>query len=134
MLLLALTLLACGDKDADSGDAGLDPTMANVQAEVFAKSCAFSSCHGEGGGSADLDLSSAEVSHAQLVGVASTKAESETRVVAGSTADSYLWTKLQAHDDGTAVIEGDPMPPSAPLADDQLALVQGWIEAGAPAE
>ncbi len=64
----------------------------------------------------------------QLVGVPSEQSELN-RIEAGSTEDSYLWLKLTGAHAGVG--EGDPMPPTGTLSDDQLAVVEAWILAGA---
>lgn len=68
------------------------------------------------------------MSIAQLVGVPSEQS-GLNRIEAGSTGESYLWLKLTgAHE---TMGEGDPMPPTGPLEDGQLAIVEAWILAGA---
>lgn len=68
------------------------------------------------------------MSVAELVGVTSEQSTLE-RIQAGSTDNSYLWLKLTgAH---TAMGEGDPMPPTGSLDDEQLEIVEAWILAGA---
>lgn len=68
------------------------------------------------------------MSIAELVGVSSEQS-GLNRIEAGSTGESYLWLKLTgAHE---TMGEGDPMPPTGPLEDGQLAIVEAWILAGA---
>ncbi|MDP2314567.1 MAG: hypothetical protein Q8P41_16815 [Pseudomonadota bacterium] len=128
--MLLLLFLACAGAPADdTGEPSLEPTLTNVQAEVFTASCAFSSCHGgSGGGAADLDLTDG-VSHAELVGIESTDAPGEILVVAGDSAASYLVKKSAA----LAGIVGEPMPDGDAdgLDADRLALLTAWIDAGA---
>ena len=114
-LLTTLGLVACNPT----------PTFTDVQAEVFTPSCAFSSCHGSAE-EGELSLDGDGV-YANLVGVESSGAAGLTRVVAGDSSTSYLMWKL----DGSAGIEGDPMPPSGGLSDDQVEMVRDWIDAGA---
>ena len=124
-------MFGCDGEAADSG-APLDPTLTNVQAEVFNKSCAFSTCHGDGTGSAGLSLVDG-VSYGELVDVpAEGDAETgepagETRVIASDPDGSYLIRKLE----GSSGIIGESMPEAAPLEADRLDLVRRWIEAGA---
>ncbi len=68
------------------------------------------------------------MSIAQLVGVPSEQS-GLNRIEAASTDESYLWLKLTgAHE---TVGEGDPMPPTGTLDDEQLQIVEAWILAGA---
>lgn len=119
-------LWACTNakESVDSGSSALQPTLTNVQAEVF-RSCTFSSCHGStpAGG---LDLLEGE-SYKELVGVASEEKPELMRVVAGDPSSSYLVMKLR--DDPSIV--SDEMPPGAVLPEDKVSLVEAWISAGA---
>lgn len=128
--MILVLLVACAGAPADdTGPALLDPTLTNVQAEIFTPSCAFSSCHGNaGGGAADLDLSDG-AAHAELVGVEAADAPGEILVVAGDAAASYLVKKCAPE----AGIVGAPMPDGSPdgLDDERLALLSAWIDAGA---
>lgn len=112
-------------------------TLTEVQDQVFTPSCAFSSCHG--GGAGQLDLTEGHARDA-LVGVAVVGADrpdhlnenvdvsGEIRVIAGDSADSYLYKKC-AGSDG---IKGSPMPDGTPGVDaDKLALIASWIDDGA---
>lgn len=124
--MIALLLLACTStkESVDTSGTALEPTLTNVQAEVF-RSCTFSSCHGStpAGG---LDLLPGE-SHKELVGVASSEKPELMRVVAGDPDASYLMMKMK----GDPSIVSDEMPPGAPLPADKIALVEDWIAAGA---
>lgn len=124
--MMLLLLWACtGTKEsADSGPVALDPTLTNVQEQVF-RSCTFSSCHGSTP-AGQLDLLPGE-SYVELVGVASSEKPELMRVVAGNPDDSYLMMKLRDE----AGIVSDEMPPGAPLPDDKIQLVADWISAGA---
>jgi hypothetical protein len=125
-LILACT--APGGKDSDSGGTpALEPTFTNVQAEVFSKSCAFSTCHAASG-SGGLSLPDAATSYAELVGVPSEQVPEFMRVEAGNPAGSYLYMKLTED----SRITDDPMPPSGVLLEaEKLALIESWIAAGA---
>lgn len=129
--MISWLILACAAEPVDSAQP-IEPTLTNVQAEVFAKSCAFSTCHGEGAGSAGLSLVDG-VSYGELVGVAA-EGDVETgvpageiRVVAGDPDASYLVKKLE----NTAGMLGERMPQAAALDAERLALVREWISAGA---
>jgi hypothetical protein len=120
-----LLLWAC----AEEGAAGVDPTLANVQAEVFTPSCAFSTCHASPGASGLVLEEGA--SHGALVGVESADAPGNTLVVAGDAEGSYLVHKLRG-DEG---IVGEIMPQnSGGLEAELVDLVIAWIDAGAPSE
>ena len=124
-----LLLVACGTSadTAETGDSAetFAPTLTNVQEQVFDKSCAFSTCHGEGGGSGELSLLPG-VSHANLVGVASDGDPTQTRVIPADPDNSYLIKKME----GASDIVDDPMP-AVPLDADRIQLVRDWIAEGA---
>lgn len=124
--MISLFLLACaaGDDTGDS-DSAFAPTLTTVQAEVFDKSCAFSTCHGDGGGSGNLSLTPG-VSLANLVGVAADGDPTRTRVIPGDPDNSYLVSKLE---DAEGIV-GDVMPP-VPLESERVELVREWIAQGA---
>ena len=122
-----LLLLACtgGDSAADSA-ASLDPTLTNVQAEVFGPSCAFSTCHASPGAS-DLVLDDG-ASWAELVTVESVDNPGQILVIPGDSEGSYLMAKVR----GDAGIVGDRMPSTGSmLPEDKLQLLATWIDAGA---
>lgn len=122
---LAAGFTSCGGEE---GAGGLDPTGANVQAEVFNKSCAFNSCHGGGSPSGSMNLEAP--AFANIVGVPSSQVPGMDRVTPGDPGASYLFLKLTQ--DAPAV--GDRMPNTAPLNDERIELVRAWISAGAPTE
>jgi hypothetical protein len=112
-----LLTVACG---------GGEPTFAELQADVLTPSCAFSSCHG--GGAGGLTLGGTD-DYAALVGAPSKVVDGEVLVVAGDSGASYLMKKLE----GSAGIEGEPMPPpSGGLDPDAIEQLRAWIDAGAP--
>lgn len=120
--LLAL-LLACDAGDADTG--GEAATLARVQEEVFDASCAFSTCHGASSPAGGLDLRPGSA-HASLVDAPASTGD--TLVVPGDPDASYLAVKCTPG----SMVEGDPMPVGQDGLDaDRLALLRGWIEAGA---
>lgn len=125
-MILLLWLACSGGKDSSTDSAGaVEPTLTNVQAEVFDKSCAFSSCHsGAGAGGLSLDPGA---SHGELVGRDSTAVPGTPLVATGEPDASYLVWKLEERDG----ITGDPMPPGAAVSDSQMELVVAWIAAGA---
>ncbi|MSQ01814.1 MAG: hypothetical protein EXR71_07970 [Myxococcales bacterium] len=139
--MLALLLVACsGVADtADTADTGegaepLAPTLTNVQNEVFTPSCAFSSCHGEGGGAAGLSLLTG-LAYAELVAVPAEGAYpypapiNSIRVVPADPDGSYLIVKIDPASEGERV--GDLMPAPAGLDEEHVELVRQWILLGA---
>jgi len=56
------------------------------------------------------------------------------RVVSGDAASSLLFNKVDSKLAGTLAPCGSPMPPGsgAPLSEDEVFLIAGWIDAGAP--
>lgn len=117
-LALVAALAACGEPA---------PTYAEID-PILQGSCGFSSCHGAGAGGLTLGTDPA-ANHAALVDVAAVGDPSQTLVVPGDPAASYLVHKLEGADG----IVGDPMPPSVALSDDDIARIRAWIEDGADA-
>lgn len=120
VLIPFLTVTACGDDGG--GDA--PGTLSEIEAEIFAKSCAFAACHKGAGPAGGLNLEGA--THAKLVGVTATGA-AKPLIAPGDPEGSYLFEKL------TVAIpsNGDQMPPGAPLASAKIELIRSWIAAGA---
>jgi hypothetical protein len=114
-------------------DGGLD-TFAVIQQRIFgARGCNVATCHGSfGQGGLDLQPTAA---HTTLVGVPATNAAAaaagKLRVVPGGAAASFLSQKV--HGD-LAQGEGSQMPLiGGPLSGLELALIDAWIDGGAPA-
>ena len=125
LALAALSsIVACGGGGGEP--VGLDPTGANVQSEVFNKSCAFSTCHAGASPSGDMNL--VDPSLANIVGVPSSQQPDLNRIEPGDPDRSYLYLKLTQ--DTPAV--GDRMPNTVPLDDERIELVRAWILASAP--
>jgi hypothetical protein len=101
-----------------------------LQASVFTPSCAVSGCHtGPAGGTlpSGMDLSSADASFTNLVGVASVQQATLLRVAAGDPDNSYLVQKLE----GTAA-SGARMPLGAGALDQAVINdIRQWITDGA---
>jgi hypothetical protein len=71
-----------------------------------------------------------DISHGELVGVASEQVPGMDRVTPGDLEESYLWHKLQGtHLDVGGM--GTSMPQGLMLDDEQMALVEAWIATGA---
>ncbi len=123
---------AVREADGTCQDGGID-TFALIQSRIFyARGCNVSTCHGPFA-QADLDLSQ-ESAYLELIGIAANNptanAAGKLRVAPGDSLASFLSQKLH----GTqAAGEGSRMPLIGPqLPADELALVDAWIDAGAP--
>lgn len=114
----------CGD----AGVAGPPERIAVLEADVFATSCAFTSCHGTV--TPRMGLSLVAPVHAAVVGQPSTEVPGRMRVVPGDPAASYLFEKISS--DKPAV--GARMPPGQPLPAAVIQSVRRWIESGAAAD
>jgi hypothetical protein len=101
-----------------------EPNVASIQHTVFTPRCALSGCHTGDAPAAALDLSTAAISEASLIGVAAALCDRRTRVVAGDAENSLLHSKLS----GTQPIDcGEPMPVGAMLSSDAIACIETWI-------
>jgi hypothetical protein len=110
-------------------------TWEAIQANVFAShGCTQAVCHGSAPGQGNLDLRP-EAAYANLVDVASSALPSQKRVEPGDPKESLLWRKLAARTQGLAGVPLSPMPSgdAVPLSEDELRLVELWIQNGAPA-
>jgi hypothetical protein len=99
---------------------------------IFSQSCGGAACHVDQMTPASgLDLSTGKA-FTSLVGVASTEVPSMKRVAAGEPDQSYVMCKIE----GTcAALVGERMPRGGtPLSDSEIAIIQGWITAGAPSQ
>jgi len=107
---------------------GLQPTLTSIQDNVFTPLCA--GCHSGPPGPnlpAGQDLSSANASFTNLVGVPSIQDPSTLRVAVDDANNSYLIQKLE----GTATIGGQ-MPLGGPFLDQStLDVIREWIDRGA---
>ncbi len=119
--------------DGSCNDGGAE-AFALIQSRIFyARGCNVSTCHGPFA-QANLDLSQ-EAAYLSLVGIAAdnavANAAGKLRVSPGDPTGSFLSQKLR----GTqAAGEGSRMPLIGPqLPANELALIDAWIAAGAPA-
>jgi hypothetical protein len=93
-----------------------------------AKTCAQVGCHGGANPQLGQNLAAASA-YASIVNVPSVEKPSLRRVKPGDAANSYLYQKIT----GAPGISGSPMPLSGgPLTAGDIALIQQWINAGAP--
>lgn len=138
--LAVLLAAACGgDRGSSTGPVGSSTSFARIQASVFEKSCALSSCHSTANaGVSGLALTGSGV-YGNLVGSMPTntvaRADGLRRVLAGKPDSSLLWHKLNgwiaghhSHDYGAAMpLAGQALPAG------QLEFIRQWIAAGASA-
>jgi hypothetical protein len=133
MLLLALAACGGGGEDApppapaQAPPAGLQPTLASIQAIVFTPSCAKSGCHTAVGAQAGLILD-AGASWANMVNIVSSQNMLLTRVIPMNPDGSLLIQKLE----GTATV-GGRMPADGPpfLQQATIDVIRQWILDGA---
>lgn len=116
-MMLSLLLLACTPA----------PTLTEVQADVFNNSCAFSTCHGSGGGAQGLTLADGD-SYAAIVGVPAQQVPELNLVEPGDHENSYLWQKCQDLETniGAVMPEG-----GSGLDAEHLDQLAAWIDNGA---
>lgn len=109
---------------------GLQASLDSIQANVFGPTCAVAGCHSGPAGDSlprGMDLTSADTSFANLVGVASVQAPGTQRVAPGNADASYLVHKLE----GTAAV-GQTMPAGGtPLEQATIDVIRAWIDSGA---
>lgn len=117
------------DGDAPDGDGGQAVTLARLSEEIFTPRCATSGCHAGNNPAANLSLQAGEIA-AAIVDVPSAAKPDYKLVAPGDPVNSYLLMKMRG-DEGIA---GDRMPPARALEAEQIALVEAWVEAGAPVE
>ncbi len=119
-----------GDFIAEFEIQGRQPSLASIQANVFAVSCAVSGCHSGPTGPnlpQGMDLTSEANSFDNLVSVESVQSPGTLRVAPGDVANSYLVQKLE----GTAAV-GQRMPfGGAALDQATIDAIRTWIDNGA---
>jgi len=123
-----LTLAACGGGSGDNAPpAGLQPTLASIQDNVFTVTCAVSGCHGGPGAQQGLRLDPG-FSAGNLINVHSPQDSNLIRVVPGDPDASFIIQKL----DGTQTV-GARMPDGGPyLTTATINVIRQWIQDGAP--
>jgi hypothetical protein len=122
-----------GDFEAEfrvAAPAEMGPTLDEIQANVFTPTCSVSGCHTGPMGNTlpnGMDLTDADASFANLVGVPSVQVPELSRVEAGDPDNSYIVQKLE----GTAA-EGEQMPFGGPPLDQAVIDdIRQWIADGA---
>ena len=124
-------------------DAGTDPTgdsldcdngaFAHIRREIFATSCATTSCHSSLAAKGGLILEGM-TAYSQLYQMPATNEAASAahflRVRPGFPDDSFLYKKITGQ---LALGEGDRMPQiGLPQSDEDVNLIRRWIEAGSP--
>jgi mono/diheme cytochrome c family protein len=108
--------------------AASSPTLDDIQAAVFTPTCAVSGCHtGPAGGilPSGMDLTSADASFANLVGIASLQQAALSRVAAGDPDNSYLIQKIEGNAGARMPLGGAALDPAV------IADIRQWIADGA---
>ena len=135
--LAGIVMLILSGCEAGSGE-GLDedegpsqtlpfePTLSNIQEQVFTPNCTFSGCHSGSSPAGQMNLEDGNA-YMFLVNVPSTKAN--IRVVDGDADASFIIDKLEGNLSGT---EGSRMPLGGPYLDqDVIDAIRVWIDNGA---
>ena len=131
LLVVGSIISGCGS-DTTGPTTTVEPTFSSIQQNVFAKSCATSSCHGAEGQRGGLILADDDA-YANLVGAIPSNeaaaAKGLRRVVAGKPDSSFLIVKLTGPREG----EGDRMPQgNDALGSQAIEAIRTWIANGAP--
>lgn len=125
--LLALSFMVGCDSDETIVDPA-GPSLVEVQESVFDASCAFTGCHAGDDPAGELSLERG-VAYQNTVDVPSAQVPSLLRVEPGNADDSYLFIKITGDD---RIAENTfRMPIGGELTDDQIQLVEDWVDAGA---
>ena len=109
---------------------GLQASLDSIQANILAPTCAVSGCHSGPSGPGlptGMDLTTADNSFNNLVGVQSLQNAGLQRVAPGDADNSYLVQKLE----GTSAA-GQRMPLAGPPLDQaSIDVIRAWIDNGA---
>ena len=114
----------------------IPPTLGWIHLRILSRSCALSaSCHTGAAPKEGFDMSTVE-STLEAVGRASAQMPTRSIIEAGKPEDSYILNKLRgmgiADKSSTGVAATQmPPPPSVPLCDAKIALIEEWIANGA---
>ena len=133
LAFVALVAIGFGCEHSEEPDAAdMEPTLTNVQSQVFDECCATAGCHNDETQAANLNLSDADVSYQALVERPSENSVArEGRwmlVKPGEPERSFLIRKIEQ----PGVGEGAAMPVgNKALNGPYLDMVRAWIEAGA---
>jgi hypothetical protein len=129
----------CDDDEMPCGEdciPSIEPTLDDLQKRIFSGSCGLSSsCHMGVSPKEGLDLSSTTAT-LEYVDEASAQMPSAKIIDTDSPEDSYLLRKLRGMDIAEKASTGRastqmPPPPSMPLCEEKLEVIEAWIRAGA---
>jgi hypothetical protein len=123
---------ACPGGEACSATGTCDFASASFAADVIpifqAAQCGSTMCHGGVNPKADLDLSTTDIAHQELLESVSTQCTGSPLVQPGDPGGSYLINKLT----GTGMCAGSVMPKAgSELSSAQIDVVRAWIGSGA---
>ncbi len=118
-----------GPTEPSSIPPGSALSFSQIQGQIFTPSCAKAGCHAASSGAGGMVLA-AGVSYAQIVGRPAPEDPQIDLVKPGNADASYLVRKIR----GDPTISGSRMPLDGPpfLTPQQIAGIEGWIQAGAP--
>jgi hypothetical protein len=130
-----------GGASDDDDDAGTTQTpsctplpnnnLSTLQTAIFTPNCALQSCHDSVAPAGNLDLSSANTSHTEMVGVLSDGTFNSANIAivdSGNSGGSFLYLKVT----GANGISGAQMPDTnQDLCGDKVDAIAAWIDAGA---
>ncbi len=138
------TCLTCGGDGEALCDAGqvdcdgtcideIPATLEGVTTQVFAKSCAYGTCHDadspiEGLAIHDLESVIAAINSPSL------QDSSVVQIAPGDSANSYIYRKMIGENMAPTDFNGNPggiMPPGSMLCAPKVEAVRAWIDAGA---
>jgi hypothetical protein len=124
-----------GSTSADGTEGAGDPSYANDVLPIWMDNnclCHFMPANGDDMAAPVLTLNEG-TGFGELVGVDSEQLPTMKRVAPGDLENSYLIHKIRGtHVEAGGPIDSDRMPPLAPLEDEEIATIEGWIMAGAP--
>jgi hypothetical protein len=131
ILIFSFGMWSCTDNITESseenGPVQSKKVPANIQSDIFSKSCALSGCHN---GSVSPNLT-ADAAYGNIVGVPSDQKPNLNRIEPGDPGRSYLYLKIT----GDNSITGVRMPNGGPpLSAAEIETIRIWIENGAPEE
>ena len=103
-----------------------EPTLSQIEQQVFQRSCSFATCHQSVGTPAGgLRLGAA--TYEQLVNAKSSLDPNQLRVVPGDPDASFLLDKIASEKPKS----GQRMPPAQALEPEEIEMIRAWILAGA---